>query len=132
MGPSKPCQVRRRAVYVWLHLVSHIQVAVVVRPYPGHVPLAKRHFIGQDVSRQPGPRPAAHLSTLNRGKGEGFPPVLSPFFNHCRFSFLLFAKLVRVSQWFLGERRVEQGRAELTDSFINPRRDVELEAFQHG
>ena len=76
-------------------------------PRLGHVPLARRRPVGQAASRQPGPHPAARLSALNRGKGEGFPPVLSPFFNRCRFSFLLFAKPVRVTWWFLGERRVE-------------------------
>ena len=101
-------------------------------PCPGHVPLTGRRFVGQGVSYQPGPCPAARLSALNRGKGEDFPPVLSPSFNRCRSSFLLFAKSVRVSRRFLGERRVERGRGELTDSFINLRCDVELEAIQHG
>ena len=82
-----------------------LRVAAPHFPCPGHIPLARRRPVGQAASRQPGPRPAARLSALNRGKGEGFPPIVLPFFNHCCFSFLLFAKPVRVSWWFLGERR---------------------------
>ena len=101
-------------------------------PHPGHVSLARPRPVGQAVSHQPGPHPVARLSALNRGKGEGFPPILSPFFNRCHFSFLLFAKPVCVPWWFLGERRAKRGREKLTDSFMNPGCDVELEAIQRG
>jgi len=101
-------------------------------PCLGHVPLTGRHFIGQGASHQPGPHPIARLSTLNRGKGEDFPPILSPSFNRCRSSFLPFTKSIRALRRFLGERRVERGRGELTDPFVNLRRNVKLEAFQCG
>ena len=86
-------------------------------PHPSHISLARCRFIGQAASRQPGPCPAARLSALNRGKGEGFPPILSHFFNHYYFSFLLFAKYVRVSWRVLQEGRVERGR-EKTHRFV--------------
>ena len=33
---------------------------------------------------------------------------------------------------FLGGKRVKRGRGELTDPFVSPKRDVELEAIQCG
>jgi len=111
VGASKPFLGRRRVVCVWLCLISRAQVVVVVGPT-----LA--------TSRQPGdvlsgrliplarPCPVAHPFTLNRGGGEGFSPVSSPFLHHRRFPFLLLAKHLHALWGFLGERRAERGRGK--------------------
>jgi len=39
---------------------------------------------------------------------------------------------VFVPWWFLGEKGESEGEEELIDSFVNPERNVELEAIEHG
>ena len=69
-----------------------------------------------------------YLFSLNRG-GRGLSiVVLCLFSNYCLSSFFLLTESACMPRRFLSERESERGGG-LTDPFVNPRHDVELEVM---
>ena len=67
-------------------------------------------------------------SSLNRGRERAFIPFLRLFSIRHLSSFFL-AKSIRVPRQFLGEKGESEGEEKLTDPFVNPERNVELEVI---
>ena len=80
----------------------------------------------------PSPFSNCYVSSLNRGRERVFVPFLH-FFPNCRLSsFFLLANRVHVPRQFLGEKGESEGEEKLIDPFMNPERNVELEAIERG